>query len=311
MQITGNILICDPISKIGITILKKAGLNVVDKPSITNSELLSEVENYDVIVVRSRTKITNEVISNAKKAKIIARVGVGLDNIDVDSARQNNIEVVNSPESAINAVAELVMGLMLSLARNLPLADREMKKGNWMKKELTGIEMRGKYLGIVGVGNIGRNLARIARALRMNIIGYDIFPIKQDFINEVGMITTDFNTLVASSDFISCHVPSTPDTMHMFNESTFSNMKSNAFFINSSRGEIVDENALYNALTTKKIAGAALDVFEEEPATNKKLLQLSNIICTPHIGAQTKESQELASNVIAEKIIQKLLEKYN
>lgn len=311
MQITGNILVCDPISKIGITILKKAGLNVVDKPSITNSELLSEVENYDVIVVRSRTRITNEVISNAKKAKIIARVGVGLDNIDVDSARQNNIEVVNSPESAINAVAELVMGLMLSLARNLPLADREMKKGYWMKKELTGIELRGKYLGIVGVGNIGRNLARIARALRMNIIGYDIFPIKQDFINEVGMITTDFNTLVASSDFISCHVPSTPDTMHMFNESTFSNMKSTAFFINSSRGEIVDENALYNALTTKKIAGAALDVFEEEPATNKKLLQLSNIICTPHIGAQTKESQELASNVIAEKIIQKLLEKYN
>jgi D-3-phosphoglycerate dehydrogenase len=311
MQITGNILVCDPISKIGITILKKAGLNVVDKPSITNSELLSEVENYDVIVVRSRTRITNEVISNAKKAKIIARVGVGLDNIDVDSARQNNIEVVNSPESAINAVAELVMGLMLSLARNLPLADREMKKGNWMKKELTGIELRGKYLGIVGVGNIGRNLARIARSLRMNIIGYDIFPIKQDFINEVGMITTDFNTLIASSDFISCHVPSTPATMHMFNESTFSNMKSTAFFINSSRGETVDENALYNALTTKKIAGAALDVFEEEPATNKKLLQLSNIICTPHIGAQTKESQELASNVIAEKIIQKLLEKYN
>lgn len=311
MQITGNILVCDPISKIGITILKKAGLNVVDKPSITNSELLSEVENYDVIVVRSRTRITNEVISNAKKAKIIARVGVGLDNIDVDSARQNNIEVVNSPESAINAVAELVMGLMLSLARNLPLADREMKKGNWMKKELTGIELRGKYLGIVGVGNIGRNLARIARSLRMNIIGYDIFPIKQDFINEVGMITTDFNTLIASSDFISCHVPSTPATMHMFNQSTFSNMKSTAFFINSSRGETVDENALYNALTTKKIAGAALDVFEEEPATNKKLLQLSNIICTPHIGAQTQESQELASNVIAEKIIQKLLEKYN
>ena len=298
MQITGNILVCDPISKIGITILKKAGLNVVDKPSITNSELLSEVENYDVIVVRSRTKITNEVISNAKKAKIIARVGVGLDNIDVESAQQNNIEVINSPESAINAVAELVIGLMLSLARNLPLADSEMKKG---------VELRGKYLGIVGVGNIGRNLARIARSLRMNIIGYDTFPIKQEFINEVGMITTDFNTLVASSDFISCHVPSTSETKNMFNESTFSNMKSTAFFINSSRGDIVDENALYNALTTKKIAGAALDVFEVEPATNKKLLQLSNIICTPHIGAQTKEAQDLASNVIAEKIIQKLL----
>ncbi|MGZ5500561.1 MAG: D-2-hydroxyacid dehydrogenase [Nitrososphaeraceae archaeon] len=309
MQLTGNVLVCDPISKIGITILKKAGLNVVNKPSITNSELESEVENFEVIVVRSRTKITNEIISKAKNAKIIARVGVGLDNIDVESARQNNIEVVNSPESAINAVAELVVGLMLSLSRNLTLADRGMKKGNWMKKELNGIELRGKYLGIVGVGNIGRNLARIARSLRMNIIGYDTFPIKQDFIKEVGMITTDFNTLVASSDFISCHVPLALDTKHMFNEATFSNMKSTAFFINSSRGEIVDENALYSALITKKIAGAALDVFEVEPPTNLKLMQLPNIICTPHIGAQTLESQDLASNVIAEKIIHKLLEK--
>ncbi|HEY5737969.1 MAG TPA: D-2-hydroxyacid dehydrogenase [Nitrososphaeraceae archaeon] len=311
MHISGNVLVCDPISKIGITILKKAGLNVVEKPSITNSELISEVGNYEVIIVRSRTKITNEVISKAKNARIIARVGVGLDNIDIGSALQNNIEVVNSPESAINAVAELVMGLMLSLARNLTLADSEMKKGIWMKKELYGTELRGKYLGIVGVGNIGRNLARIARSLRMNIIGYDTVPIKQDFIHEVGMITTDFNTLVASSDFISCHVPSSPETKHMFNESTFSNMKPTAFFINSSRGEIVDENALYSALVTKKIAGAALDVFEIEPPINKKLILLPNIICTPHIAAQTKESQDLASNVIAEKIIQKLIEKSN
>ena len=165
MHISGNVLVCDPISKIGITILKKAGLNVVEKPSITNSELISEVGNYEVIIVRSRTKITNEVILKAKNARIIARVGVGLDNIDIGSALQNNIEVVNSPESAINAVAELVMGLMLSLARNLTLADSEMKKGIWMKKELYGTELRGKYLGIVGVGNIGRNLARIAEII--------------------------------------------------------------------------------------------------------------------------------------------------
>lgn len=309
MHVQGNILICDPISSVGITILKKAGLNVVDKPSITNSELISEVEKYDVIVVRSRTKITREIISRAKNTKIIARVGVGLDNIDIESAREFHIEVINSPESAINAVAELVIGLMLSMARSLNLADKEMKKGNWIKKELNGIELKGKYLGIVGVGNIGRNLARIAKALRMNIIGYDIYPIKRDFINEVGMITTDFNTLIASSDFISCHVPATPETNHMFNESTFSKMKPTSFFINASRGEIVDENSLYDALITKKIAGAALDVFEKEPPTNKKLIELSNVICTPHIGSQTKESQDLASNVIAEKIIQKLLEK--
>lgn len=309
MHVRGNILICDPISAVGITILKKAGLNVVNKPSITNSELISEVEKYDVIVVRSRTKITREIISKAKNTKIIARVGVGLDNIDIEAARESNIEVINSPESAINAVAELVIGLMLSMARSLILADREMKKGNWIKKELNGIELNGKYLGIVGVGNIGRNLARIAKALRMNIIGYDIYPIKRDFINEVGMITTDFNTLIASSDFISCHVPATSETNHMFDESAFSKMKPTAFFINTSRGEIVDENSLYDALITKKIAGAALDVFEKEPPTNRKLMELSNVICTPHIGSQTKESQDLASNVIAEKIIQKLLEK--
>jgi D-3-phosphoglycerate dehydrogenase len=308
VHVQGNILICDPISSVGITILKKAGLNVIDKPSITKSELISEVEKYDVIVVRSRTKITREIISRAKNTKIIARVGVGLDNIDIESAKESHIEVINSPESAINAVAELVIGLMLSMARSLILADKEMKKGNWIKKELNGIELKGKYLGIVGVGNIGRNLARIAKALRMNIIGYDIYPIKRDFINEVGMITTDFNTLIASSDFISCHVPATPETNHMFNESTFSKMKPTAFFINASRGEIVDENSLYDALITKKIAGAALDVFEKEPPNNKKLIELSNVICTPHIGSQTKESQDLASNVIAEKIIQKLLE---
>ena len=309
MQVKGNILICDPISSVGITILKKAGLNVVNKPSIPNSELLSEVEKYDVIVVRSRTNITREIISKAKNTKIIARVGVGLDNVDIESAKEYQIEVVNSPESAINSVAELVIGLMLSMARSLTLADSEMKKGNWIKKELSGIELKGKYLGIVGVGNIGRNLARIAKALRMNIIGYDTYPIKRDFINEVGMITTDFNTLIASSDFISCHVPATAETKHMFNESTFSKMKPTAFIINSSRGEIVDENSLYEALIKKKIAGAALDVFDKEPPTNRKLIELSNVICTPHIGAQTKESQDLASNVIAEKIIQKLLEK--
>ncbi len=311
MQINGKVLVCDPISPIGINILTKSGLNVVNKPSISNSDLISEVENYDVIIVRSRTKITSDIISKAKNAKIIARVGVGLDNVDVESAIKRNIEVINSTESAINAVGELVIGLMLSMARNLMLADREMKKGNWIKKDLTGIELKGKYLGIVGVGNIGRNLARLARSFRMIIIGYDTVPIKSDFIKEVGMITTDFNTLIASSDFISCHVPYSPETKHMFNSIAFSKMKATAFFINSSRGEVVDENSLYDALITKKIAGAALDVFEKEPPTNKKLIELPNLICTPHIGAQTQESQDLASNVIAEKIIQRLLEKAN
>jgi D-3-phosphoglycerate dehydrogenase len=208
----------------------------------------------------------------------------------------------------MNAVSELVIGFMISLSRKLSLADREMKKGNWLKNELNGMELRGKYLGIVGVGNIGRNLGRMARSLRMNLIGYDPVPINREFVKEVGMIITDLQTLVESSDFISCHVPSLPETKNMFDDNIFSKMKPTAFFINASRGDVVDENALYNALINNKIAGAALDVFQFEPPTNNKLIQLPNVICSPHIGAQTKEAQELASNIIAEKIIHKLIE---
>ena len=309
VQLQGNVLICDPIHEIGISILSKIGLNVINKPSITPAELLAEASKYDVLVVRSRTKITKEVIQAATNVKVIARVGVGLDNIDIDEADHKNISVLNSTESAINAVSELVIGFMLLLSRNILLADNEMKKGNWLKKELTGTELKGKYLGIVGVGNIGRNLGRIASGLRMNLIGYDLVPINRQFINEVGMITTDLETLVESSDFISCHVPFTPETKHMFNESLFSKMKPSAFFINTSRGDVVNEKSLYDALVNNKIAGAALDVFENEPPTNSPLVKLPNVICSPHIGAQTIEAQELASNVIAEKIIHKLMER--
>ena len=308
VPLEGKILICDPIDEKGISVLKNNGFSVDTRTTINPSELISIASDYDVIVVRSRTKITKEVISSATKAKIIARVGVGLDNIDLEEANKKNIHILNSPESAMNAVSELVLGIMLSLSRNITVADKEMKNGNWVKKELKGIELRGKYLGIVGVGNIGRNLARLAKGLRMNIIGYDTYPIKREFINEVGMITTDFNTLITSSDFISCHLPSTAETKHMFNENIFSQMKKSAFFINAARGDIVDEIALYNALINNQLAGAGLDVFEIEPPSNSKLVQLPNVICTPHIGAQTKEAQELASNVIAEKIIHKFHE---
>jgi D-3-phosphoglycerate dehydrogenase len=197
---------------------------------------------------------------------------------------------------------------MLSLARNIPFADTEMKKGNWVKKDLVGTELRGKYLGIIGVGSIGRNIGRMGKALRMNLIGHDIFPINRDYIKEVGLIVTDFNTLIESADFITCHVPLTTETRKMFNSEKFSKMKSTAFLINTSRGEVIDEKALYDALRNGTIAGAALDVFENEPPTNNMLLKLPNVICTPHIGAQTNEAQELASMVIAEKIIQTLRE---
>ena len=306
MQVSGRILVCDSIDQAGIDSLKRAGLVVDYKPEIKAAELVSTVKDYDVIIVRSRTKVTKEVIDAASAAKIIARVGVGLDNVDVKAAEAKKIKVINAPEAASIAVAELAIGLMIALARSIPRADSENKKGNWIKKDLMGTQLSGKYLGIVGVGNIGRNIGRMAKALRMNLIGYDPYPINREFISETGMVVTDLNTLVESSDFITCHVPSTPETKHMFNADRFARMKPTAYLVNTSRGEIIDENALYEALKGNRLAGAALDVCEVEPPTNKQLVGLPNVICTPHIGAQTKEAQELASIVIAEKVIQML-----
>ena len=304
MQVSGSVLVCDSIDQVGIDSMKHAGLTVHYRPEISPAELLASINNYEVLVIRSRTKITKEVVDAATRTKIIARVGVGLDNVATEAAETKKIRVINAPEAASIAVAELVVGLMISLVRSIPRADAETKRGNWIKKDLMGSQLSGKYLGIVGVGNIGRNIGRMARALRMNLIGYDPYPINRDFISETGMIITDLNTLLESADFVTCHVPAAPETRYMFNSERIAKMKHTAYLINTSRGDIIDENALYEALKSGKLAGAALDVFQVEPPTKNQLLNLTNVVCTPHIGAQTKEAQELASRVIAEKIIQ-------
>lgn len=309
MQIEGNVIVCDTIDEKGIGILKNSGLHVEYLPDISSQDLISKVKDYEVIIVRSRTKITKEVIANAVKAKIIARVGVGLDNIDVNEAQNKGIEVINAGEASITAVSELVLGFMFALSRNIPLANNATKSGKWIKKDLIGGELKGKYLGIIGLGKIGRNVARLARGLRMNLIGYDVVPIDKNFIQEVSLITTDLKTLLESSDFITCHVPFTEQTKHLLNKEMLSKMKKDAFLINTSRGEVIDEQALLDCLKNKGIGGAALDVYEVEPPTNNDLLSLDNIICTPHVAAQTREAQELASAVIGEKIIQRMLEK--
>jgi len=298
-----SVLICDQVAPILNEILQKNGLKITYEPEITPDQIKEKIGNYEIVIVRSRTKITKEMIDKATKCKIIARVGVGLDNIDVAAAKTKGIRVINAVEGAMNAVAELVLGLMLSLAREIPRADREIRNGNWLKKELMGSELSGKYLGIVGLGNIGKKLARHAKSLNMNIIGYDVIPIPEDFSREIGLVKTDLDTLLSSADYISFHVPFTPETHHLVNVQRIGKMKKTAYLINTSRGEIIDENALYDALKEGKLAGAALDVFEKEPATGNKLATLPNVICTPHIGAQTREAQALAANVIAEKII--------
>ena len=303
MSMNPSVLICDQVAPILNEILQKNGLKITYEPEITPDQIKEKISNFDIVVVRSRTKITKEMIDRATQCKIIARVGVGLDNIDVDAAKAKGIRVINAVEGAMNAVAELVLGLMLSLAREIPRADREIRNGNWLKKELMGSELSGKYLGIVGLGNIGKRLAKLARGLNMNIIGFDVMPIADDFARDVGLIKADIDTLLSSADYISFHVPLTETTHHLVNSKRISTMKKTAYIINTSRGEIIDEDALYNALKEGKIAGAALDVFEKEPAVGNKLTTLPNVVCTPHIGAQTKEAQTLAANVIGEKII--------
>ena len=304
MSLNQSVLICDQVNPILKEVLEKNGLKVTYEPEITPEQVAEKIGNFEVVVVRSRTKMTRELIAKADKCKIIARVGIGLDNIDQEAAKEKNIRVINAVEGAITAVAELVIGLMISMAREIPRADREIRNGNWIKKELMGSELKGKYLGIVGLGNIGKRLGRLARALNMNIIGYDVIPIDDEFSKEVGLMKADLDTLLSSADYVSFHVPLLDSTRHMINAEKLKMMKNTARIINTSRGGVIDEEALYNSLKDGSLAGAALDVFEVEPATENKLITLPNFIATPHIGAQTKEAQLLAANIIAEKIIQ-------
>ncbi|AJZ76502.1 D-2-hydroxyacid dehydrogenase [Candidatus Nitrosotenuis cloacae] len=304
MSFSDKVLICDQVDAVLNDILKKNGLAVTYEPQITPEDLAKKIGDYEIIVVRSRTTLTKDLVEKATKCKIMARVGVGLDNIDTDAAKAKNIRVINAVEGAMNAVAELVIGLMLAMARDIPRADRELRNDKWIKKELMGTELAGKYLGIVGLGNIGKRLARLARALNMNIIGFDVVPIDPEFAKDVGLIKADLDTLLQSADYVSLHVPLLDSTKNLINANRLSTMKKTARIINTSRGGTVDENALYEALKSGNLGGAALDVFEKEPAIGNKLVSLPNFIATPHIGAQTKEAQSLAANVIAEKIIQ-------
>ena len=304
MSLNQSVLICDQVNTTLKEILEKNGLKVTYEPEITPEQIAEKIGTFEVVVVRSRTKMTRELVEKANKCQIIARVGVGLDNVDQDAAKEKNIRVINAVEGAITAVAELVIGLMLSMAREIPRADREIRNGNWIKKELMGSELKGKYLGIVGLGNIGKRLGRLARALNMNIIGYDVTPIDDEFSKEVGLMKADLDTLLSSADYVSFHVPLLDSTRHMINAEKLKMMKNTARIINTARGGVIDEEALYNSLKEGSLAGAALDVFEVEPATGNKLITLPNFIATPHMGAQTKEAQLLAANIIAEKIIQ-------
>ena len=295
-----KILITDRIHEDGIKMLREVG-EVDVKTGLTTKQLLEEIKGYDVLVVRSATKVTKDVIEAGRKLKIIARAGAGLDNIDVQAASARGIELINAPEAPTIAVAELVIGLMLSWDRQLPRADASMKQGRWEKTQLMGSELRGKTLGIIGTGRIGRAVGYRAKAFLMNLLAFDIGR-SAEFAERTGARYVDLDTLLRESDFVTLHVPLLPETHHMIGRRELELMKPTAVLINTSRGEVVDEAALADALRKGKIAGACLDVYEREPPRDSPLLKLPNVILTPHIGASTIEAQREAAVLVAEKI---------
>ncbi|MFB0501136.1 MAG: D-2-hydroxyacid dehydrogenase [Candidatus Bathyarchaeia archaeon] len=306
MKPKARVLVCDPIHEEGMEKLRQAGFEVDAKPVISHEELRSSVSNYDALIVRSRTKVTKEIIEAGTQLKIIGRAGVGLDNIDLETAEKQGIAVLNTPEATAEAVAELTIGLMISLARNIPLADRATKGGKWMKKKLRGWELRGKTLGVIGLGNVGERVARITKAMGMKILITKRTPPKPELLRELAGEFIPLLELLQRSDVVTIHVPLTSQTHHMIGARELQLMKDGAFFINTSRGAIVDEKALLEALQSGKLGGAALDVYETEPPKDLTLIRLPNVVSTCHIGAQTKEAQRAASTLIAEKIINTL-----
>ncbi len=302
-----RVLVCDHIDQIGIDMLEEHF--IVDiRTDLDSTELLNMVGDYDAVMVGSATKITSEVIERAARLKVIGRVGAGLDNIDVNTARHWNISVVNSPDAYTTSVAELTMALMLALARHLPRADQGLKNGKWEKKKLMGIVLAGKILGIVGFGRIGREVARRAQIFGMKVITHD-YKVKPEDISKMDIETVSLDELCAKSDFITLHIPKSPETNNLIDKPQLDLMKPSVYLINTSRGTVVNESALFEALNEDKITGAGLDVYETESPTNNKLVRHPKVIATPHIAASTQAAQQSAATTVAQKIIDTLIKK--
>lgn len=297
-----KVLIADKISQDGIKKLSDAQFDVDIKTGKTEGELISIIPEFDAVVVRSDTKITAKIIDAGIKLKIIARAGVGVDNIDVNNATKNGIIVVNSPEGNTIAAAEHTFAMMLSLARNIPQAAGVLKSGVWEKSKFLGTELYNKTLGIVGIGKIGSRVAQYALGLGMKVVCYDPF-ITEEYAKKLGVEQRTLVELLKISDFITIHIPKTKETSRMIDKEKISIMKNGVRIINCARGGIIDESALLEGLKSKKIAGAALDVFESEPAVGNSLIALDNVIATPHLGASTEEAQVNVAIDVVEQII--------
>ncbi len=299
-----HILICDPIAENGIEMLRKHA-TVDDRGGIESRKLAEIIHQYEGMVVRGRTKVPANLLEKASKLKIIARAGVGVDNIDVQAAKKYGVSVVNTPTATTISVAEHTLALLLAFARRIPQANAGLKAGKWNKKSITGMELSGKTLGIIGVGRIGQAVADRARSFGMDILGYDPLISEAD-LKSVGITPAPLDSLYAQADVISIHAPLTIETKGMIGAAAFAKMKPGAILISTARGGIVDETALLENVNSGHLAGAALDVFESEPPRDSKLISHPNVVATPHIAAQTPEAQRRAAQHAAEEIIRKM-----
>jgi D-3-phosphoglycerate dehydrogenase len=296
-----KILVADPVAEEGIEALR-AQAEVDVKIKLKPDELKSIIADYDALIVRSETRATADVIDAGKKLQVIARAGVGLDNIDVEAATRRGIVVVNAPTGNTIAAAEHTIAMMLALARHVPQANAKLKSGAWQRSEYMGVQLKGKTVGIIGLGNVGSEVARRVQAFEMRAIGYDPL-VSPDYAQNLGVTLVPLDKLLKESDFITLHLPLIPETKGMLGVKELSNMKPGVRIINCARGGLIDEEALYQAVESGKVAGAACDVFTTEPTTDNILLKSDKIIVTPHLGASTIEAQASVALEVAEQVL--------
>lgn len=299
-----KILVAADIAKEAIDLLRN-DFEVEIATGLSEDELAEKVVGFDAIAVRSKPRVTTKILENAKDLKLVARAGVGLDNIDLETCKEKGIKVVNSPTALSESVAELVFAMILSFNRNIVKADNSMKKGLWEKKNLKGTEVHGKTIGIVGFGRIGSHIAKIANGYGMKVLAFDVN--KDDVLAaKLGVEYKELDELIRASDYLTLHVPLIPQTRGMISMPQLEMMKDNALLINTARGGVVNEDDLFKALSNGIIRGACLDVYENEPPKDSPLAGLDNVLMTPHIGASTAEAQTKAGIIIAQKIIEEL-----
>ncbi len=302
-----RILVSDNLAEVGIEKLRSVPEFQVDvNTGLSHEELCRVIKDYDALVIRSATKVRADVIEAAEKLKVVARAGIGLDNVDVEAATKRGVVVMNTPDGNVITTAEHTIAMLLSMSRNIPQAMHSLKSGKWEKKRFQGKEVFHKVLGVIGIGRIGRVVADRALGLKMKVIAYDPY-ISAEVIHKMGIEGVSLDELLARSDYITIHTPMTPETRGILNEEAFKKMKKGVFVLNCARGGVVDEEALYEAIRSGIVAGAALDVFTKEPPTDNPLLTLDQVVVTPHLGASTEEAQENVAMAVADQIMDYLL----